>query len=142
MYYRSGNLMQAEDLVQDAFGKLWENCAKVSVEKARSYLFTIANNLFFNLKDREKVALKFQKRQSTSSDIKDPQYLIEEKEFEDRLQKAINALPDDQRTIFLLNRIDKKKYREIAELLDISIKTVEKKMHLALVSLRKIHKKI
>jgi len=41
-----------------------------------------------------------------------------------------------------MNRIDKMKYREIAVALDISIKTVEKKMHLALQALRKIHKKV
>jgi len=38
----------SEDVAQDAFVKLWENCGKVTREKAKSYLFTIANNLFLN----------------------------------------------------------------------------------------------
>ena len=45
IYYKSGNMAQAEDLVQDAFSKLWENCAKVVPEKGRSYLYRVANNL-------------------------------------------------------------------------------------------------
>ena len=48
IYYKSGKLHVAEDIVQEAFGKLWENCAKVVFGKAKSYLFTVANNLFLN----------------------------------------------------------------------------------------------
>jgi RNA polymerase sigma-70 factor (ECF subfamily) len=46
------------------------------------------------------------------------------------------ALPEKQRLVFLLSRIEKMTYKEIAELLDISVKAVEKRMHKALVSLR------
>lgn len=142
VYYKSGNMALAEDLVQEAFGKLWENCAKVEEEKAKSYLFTIANNLFLNKVAHQKVVLKFEGEPRPTKDEQSPQYLLEEAEFKQQLEHAIAALPEDHRTVFLMNRIDKKKYREIAELLDISIKTVEKRMHLALAQLRKIHKKV
>mgnify|MGYP000244682881 CR=1 FL=1 len=66
-----------------------------------------------------------------------PQFILEEKEFMVKLQNTIAELPEDQRTIFLLNRIDKKKYREIAEIQGIAMKTVEKKMSLALKYLEK-----
>ena len=142
LYYKSGDLGQAEDLVQDAFSKLWEYCAKVSKAKARSFLFTTANNLFINQVNRKKVALKFEQSVDKEHDHQDPEFLMQTNEFQQRLEKGINALSDDQRQIFLMNRIDKLKYREIAELLGISVKTVEKKMHLALGALRKIHKKV
>ena len=61
---------------------------------------------------------------------------MEEKEFMDKLQNAISDLTDGQREVFLLNRIDKKTYKEIAEMLEISVKAVEKRMHGALVKLR------
>ena len=62
---------------------------------------------------------------------------LEEQEFKERLERAIAQLPEKQRIAFLMNRIDKKKYREIAEKLGISIKAVEKRMHLALQTMRK-----
>ena len=142
LYYKTGSLPQAEDLVQEAFGKLWENCAKVVFEKAKSYLFTIANNLFLNQVAHKKVVLKFEQQGHTQQTNQTPQYLLEEEEFKKRLMGAISALPEGQRVVFLMNRIDKKKYREIAEILEISVKAVEKRMHNALSSLRKIHKKV
>ena len=142
MYYKTGNLAQAEDLVQDAFGKLWENCAKVTFEKARSFLFTVANNLFLNQVEHQKVVLKFEKRGHSQKSNVDPQFLMEEEEFRKRLETAISNLPEGQRVVFLMNRIDKKKYREIAEELNISVKAVEKRMHKALMALRKVSKKV
>ncbi len=140
--YKSGDIELARDLVQEAFVKMWQNCKKVKPTKAKSYLFTIANNLFLNTVQREKVKLKFETSKSHTHDIKSPQYLMEEEEFRVRLEQAISALPEDLRIVFLMNRIDKKKYREIAELLNISTKAVEKRMSKALLALRKIHKNV
>ncbi|MEM6631739.1 MAG: RNA polymerase sigma-70 factor [Bacteroidota bacterium] len=142
VYYKSGNMAQAEDLVQDAFSKLWENCAKVPPEKARAYLYRVANNLFLNQVDHQKVVLKFEKRTHKDRDAESPQYLLEVEEFQQRLAEAIAALPENQRIVFLMNRIDKKTYKEIAVELGISEKTIESRMHKALKTLRKIHKKV
>ena len=142
LYYKTGNLQQAEDLSQDAFGKLWENCSKVLFEKANSYLFTVANNLFLNQVEHKKVVLKFEKKRHPKQSNLTPEFLMEEKEFKLRLEKAIADLPEGQRIVFLLNRIDKKKYREIAEELGISQKAVEKRMHKALAVLRIVSKKV
>jgi RNA polymerase sigma-70 factor (ECF subfamily) len=65
-----------------------------------------------------------------------PEFLYEEEEFKNKLEKAIRNLTEGQRIAFLLNRIEGKKYAEIAEMLNISIKAVEKRIHGALVSLR------
>lgn len=142
IYYKSKNLSLSEDLVQEAFIKLWENCKKVEYEKARSFLYTVANNLFLNQMNRDKTALKFEQQQQQKSAVHAPDFLLEEEEFRQRLEQAINNLPEDQRLVFLMNRIDKKKYREIAEELNISTKAVEKRMHKALLALRQIHKKV
>jgi len=142
LYYKTGDKARAEDLVQDAFTKLWENCAKVTIEKSKSYLFTIANNQFLNQVAHKKVVLKFEGLGHSDRDIQSPEYLLEEKEFKQRLENAISALPEDQRVVFLMNRIDKKKYREIAEELGLSVKAIEKRMHNALKTLKNIHKKL
>lgn len=142
LYYKTGNLQQSEDLVQEAFGKLWENCAKVERTKAKAYLFAVGKNLFLNQVAHQKVVLRFEKQPQTESDHITPQFLMEEEEFRERLEKAIGALPEGQRIVFLMNRFDKKTYQEIAEILGLSVKAIEKRMHKALQALRKVSKKV
>ena len=135
-YYKSGDAAQAEDIVQESYLRLWKNCATVSLEKAKQFLFAVANNLMLDQFKHKKVVLKFQAVQRVHQNSQDPQFLLEEQEFKTKLEAAIAALPEGQREVFLLNRIDKLKYREIAERLGISQKAVEKRMHNALVFLR------
>lgn len=136
IYYKFGNEEKAHDAVQEAFVKLWENCAKVSPEKAKSYLYTVANNLYLNVIKAEKVRLKYADRHSKTVSNESPEFVLEEKQFKQKLDDALNDLPENQRTTFLLNRIDGKKYAEIAEMEGVSVKAIEKRMHLALKSLR------
>ncbi|RDY60733.1 RNA polymerase sigma factor [Flagellimonas nanhaiensis] len=135
IYYKFGNEEKAHDAVQEAFVKLWENCAKVTPEKAKSYVYTVANNLYLNVIKAEKVRLKYAKGANDRTN-ESPEFLMEEKEYQEKLDRALNALPENQRTTFLLNRIDGKKYAEIAEMEGVSVKAIEKRMHLALKSLR------
>lgn len=135
--YKSGDPNTALDLVQEAFLKIWEKCSEISYEKAKSYLFTSVNNLFLNKLKHEKVVLNYAKN-TPYLDVtnQNPEYLLEEEEFKNKLKKAIEDLTEAEREVFLLNRIDDKKYREIAELLNISQKAVEKRMSSALKKLR------
>ncbi|MEJ2163501.1 MAG: RNA polymerase sigma factor, partial [Robiginitalea sp.] len=126
IYYKFGNEEKARDAVQEAFVKLWENCAKVSPEKAKSYVYTVANNLYLNVIKAEKVRLKHRK-DGTTTTRQDPEFLMEEQQFKEKLEQALSALPENQRTTFLLNRIDGKKYAEIAEIEGVSIKAIEKR---------------
>ncbi|MFX0555275.1 RNA polymerase sigma factor [Maribacter sp. CXY002] len=135
IFYKFGNEEKANDAVQEAFVKLWENCAKVSPNKAKSYLYTVANNLYLNVIKAEKVRLKYADK-SLKSTNESPEFIMEKNQFKNKLENALNSLPDNQRTTFLLNRIDGKKYAEIAQMEGISIKAIEKRMHLALKSLR------
>jgi RNA polymerase sigma-70 factor (family 1) len=136
IYYKSGDLDQSEDLVQEAFVKLWNNCSKVSIEKAKSFLYTVTNNAFLNEVAHKKVVLTYQKQSHKSYTHESPEYLLEEKQYSDKLQNAIANLPDKQRVVFLMNRIDKMSYKEIADTLELSVKAIEKRMHLALLALR------
>ncbi len=135
IYYKFGNEEKAYDAVQEAFARLWENCGKVAPAKAKAYVYTIANNLYLNVLKAEKVRLKYADRVKTT-DHETPEYVMEEEEFKTKLDNALNGLPENQRITFLLNRIDGKKYAEIAEMEGVSVKAIEKRMHLALKSLR------
>jgi RNA polymerase sigma-70 factor (ECF subfamily) len=135
IYYKFGNEEKAHDAVQEAFIKLWENCAKVPPKKAKSFLYTVANNLYLNVLKAEKVRLKYADK-SLKTTNENPEFIMEENQFQEKLDAALNSLPKNQRATFLMNRIDGLKYTEIAELEGVSIKAIEKRMHLALKSLR------
>lgn len=136
LYYKFGNLESAEDIVQESFIKLWQKCADVVFEKAKSFLYTIATNMFLNEKSHDKVVLRYQQIPQDDTNIESPEFLILEKEYMDKLQKVLANLPNGQREVFLLNRIDKKTYAEIADQLNLSVKAVEKRMHNALLYVR------
>ncbi|MEP3837907.1 MAG: RNA polymerase sigma factor [Algibacter sp.] len=136
-YYKCGDKDNALDLVQDAFSKIWENCSKIDFAKAKTYLFTTVNNLFLNKVKHKKVVMEYAKAAPYIDKTNEsPEYLLEEEEFKKKLQHTLSLLSDAQREVFLLNRIDGKKYREIAEMLGVSQKAVEKRMSAALKVLR------
>lgn len=136
-YYKSGDNDTALDLVQEAFAKIWENCSQIDFTKVKTYLFTSINNLFLNSVKHQKVVLAFAKDTPPPDKTnQSPEYLLEEEEFKIKLQNAIASLSEAQREVFLMNRIDGKKYREIAEILGISQKAVEKRMSAALKTLK------
>ena len=135
IFYKYGNEEKAQDAVQEAFLKLWENCAKVPPKKAKSFLYTVANNLYLNVLKAEKVRLKYADK-SLKTTNENPEFIMEEQQFKEKLDAALNSLPENQRATFLMNRIDGLKYAEIAQLEGVSIKAIEKRMHLALKSLR------
>lgn len=137
IFYKTQDLQQAEDIMQDTFIKLWDNCAKVNVEKVKSYLYTIASNSFLNVVKHQAVIRKHQAGLSMSKTNESPEFIMMEQEFLEKLERVIDGLPERQKEVFLMNRIEKKKYKDIAIELNISIKAVEKRMHGALVVVRK-----
>ncbi len=126
----------AEDVAQDTFIKLWENKHKIERKTVKSYLYTIAGNLAINQLKRQQLQYKFVNQVQFRQEDKSPEYLAEMKEFEEELQRVIAAIPEGSREVFLMNRLEDLKYREIAERLGISVKAVEKRMSKALQILR------
>jgi RNA polymerase sigma-70 factor (ECF subfamily) len=137
LYYKFGDHLNPQDKVQEAFIKLWQNCGKIAPAKAKSYLFTTANNLMLNAVAHQKVVLKHHKQPQKHSTNESPEFVLQEKEYHQKLQNAIANLTEAQRVAFLLNRVEGKRFKEIAELLDISTKAVEKRIYGALKKLRK-----
>jgi RNA polymerase sigma-70 factor (ECF subfamily) len=62
------------------------------------------------------VVLAYQRNSNLDTNNQSPEYLLEEEKFKLKLQNAISSLTEAQREVFLMNRIDGKKYREIADL--------------------------
>jgi len=137
LYYKFGNEERANDMAQDAFIKLWENCKSVPIDKAKSFVYTVANNATLNVIAHQKVVLNYAQNENIKTVTNEtPEYIIEEQQFKVKLEKALEKLTEKQRVTFLMNRIERKKYHEIAEIQGISVKAVEKRIHEALITLR------
>ncbi|MFY0608552.1 MAG: RNA polymerase sigma-70 factor [Cyclobacteriaceae bacterium] len=134
LYYKTGDIDLAEDLVQEVFIKVWEKRDTIEKKTVKSLLYTIANNLMINHFNHQKVVGKHQSDSAPSAHIenKSPQFTMEEKEFEDKLNQTLSSLPEGCREVFLMNRIDNLKYADIADRLSLSVKAVEKRMSKAI----------
>lgn len=136
IYYLSGDMDIAEDIVQDVFMKLWEKKDTIKDETLKPLLFKIARNLYFNSHKRKVLDHRFVNSFVSKNENESPEFILEMKEFDAKLQKTISNLPEHCRTIFLMSRIDEMKYSEIADGLKISVKAVEKQISKALKLLR------
>lgn len=132
IYYRSGDAVVAEDIVQDAFLKIWEIRSTVRMDTARALLYTIASNVYANRYNRQKLKFRFEQTIIEDRTFETPEFELEVKEFDRKLQQVLAGLNEKSRIVFLMNRIDQMTYNEIAKNLDISVKAVEKRMKKAL----------
>jgi RNA polymerase sigma-70 factor (family 1) len=132
IYYKTGDLQAAEDIAQDTFLKLWEKKDTIRIETVKPLLYKIANNLFLNRIEHSKVTLAFISDHQDNNYYVAPDYEMEMKEFDNRLQSALADLDERNRIVFLMNRIDDLTYTQIAQNLGLTVKAVEKRMSKAL----------
>ncbi len=140
LYYKLGDIALAEDITQEVFMKAWEKKDQIVVETVKSYLYKIAGNLAINHFKSAKSNYEFELKPENPapSSLEQPDYTMEKDEFAKKLESAIGSLTENQRVVFLMNRIDDLTYKEIAKRLDLSVKAVEKRMHNALEALRQM----
>ena len=131
LYYKFGSELNPDDKAQDAFVKLWDNCKKVTLNKAKSFLFTVANNLMLNDIKHQKVVLKYQKLPAKNATNESPEFLLEKEQYMEQYQKILEGLKEEQRMAFLLNKVEGKKHSEIADLLGVTQKVVEYRIYSA-----------
>lgn len=135
-----GSMDIAEEFVQEVFAKVWEIRNELSSSvNIRSYLYKATKNQALDYLKHEDVIQRYE--QEVELRLYDDVYEIEEKfsskeHFVQVAQNAIEELPDHTRHIYKMSRNDGLTYREIANVLDISIKTVESHISKALRILR------
>ena len=137
----------AENITQDVFMTLWERRDdwKIHISLA-NYLFILIKNRCIDHLRRKRHADAGKRQMQESFHYEQQmkiyslealdQALISDSDIEQIIARAIDSLPPKCREIFILNKIDGKKYREIAEKLHISVSTVENQMSIALRKLR------
>nr|WP_294906095.1 RNA polymerase sigma-70 factor [uncultured Lacibacter sp.] len=126
----------AEEVVSDVFMNVWQKRQELaSIESPLLYMYAAVKNRSFNV-------LAKQKRQDAADAAQwlvplnsvsfNPEQLMISQETMLRIRKAVDDLPARCRLIFILIKEDGLRYREVAELLNISIKTVEAQMAIAI----------
>ena len=130
---------EAEEIVQSTFTSIWEKHSTLSIRtSAKAYLYAMVRNACLNVIKHEKikqkhvveeVALSPRSHDSVTSTVTST-------ELEARIQQALEELPEQCRLVFKMSRFEELKYNEIAEQLNISVKTVENHIGKALKIMR------
>jgi RNA polymerase sigma-70 factor (ECF subfamily) len=125
----------AEEIISDVFIKVWEKRKDLEkIENLKLYLYVSTRNIAYNYLDKQKRsatnALDNVQAEFTSVYF-DPEQLLITADMLTRIQKAIDQLPPKCKVIFKLAKEDGLKYREVAEILNISVKTVENQLAIA-----------
>jgi RNA polymerase sigma-70 factor (ECF subfamily) len=123
----------AQDIVQDAYERLWMNHSKVDTKKVRSYLFTTAHNRMIDLIRKAKHEQKTDNAPEKISEYHDDQY----NDLKEILDEALNKLSETHRSLILLRDYENYSYREIAEITDLSEPQVKVYIYRARQSMKK-----
>ncbi|MFC2118915.1 RNA polymerase sigma factor [Bacteroidota bacterium] len=137
IFYRSGDKDLATDIAQDTFMRIWEKKINFNADNPSALLYKIASNLFVSNYRRKKLALNFQLNIKSEESSNSPEDELRFKELNNKYNKALQQMPEKQRTVFLMSRLENLKYHEIAEAIGLSVKAIEKRMNLALTFLKK-----
>ena len=141
----TGNKEVAEEIIQDVFYTLWKERETLSVTHSfKSYLYSSVRNRSLSYCEYTGVRERY-KQQLASNDMErsdmDPHKILEQKELQQLIVKTWEKLPERRRLIFAMHRGQGLKYKEIAEKLSVSVKTVEAEMTKSYTVLRELIEK-
>ncbi len=133
------DLENARDIVQEFYLYLYESRHAITIQTSlKSYLYSSVKNRCLNQVKHEKVKQKHRKISRTEANISAPdlEEMMDAVELEAKVYEIVSRLPEKCAQIFIMSRVDGKGNREIAEVLDLSIRTVETQISKALKSLK------
>ena len=133
------DLESARDVVQDLFVDLYDSRQSISIQTSlKSYLYSAVKNRCLNQVKHEQVKEKHRNMIRSEANVPDPnlEEIMDVVELEARIYEIVLKLPERCRQIYIMSRVDGKRNSEIADTLNLSIRTVETQISKALKSLR------
>lgn len=131
------DMATAEDLAQEVFIKMWNRRDQLREVYFKAYLHRAAVNMALDHIDKNKRRGGVHQELSPAvEDLRTTAPTVHVKETKQRIREAVDQLPEKCREIFILSRFEEMSYKEIAQHLQLSVKTVENQMITALKKLR------
>jgi RNA polymerase sigma-70 factor (family 1) len=133
------DMESARDIVQDLFVDLYDSRHTISIQTSlKSYLYSAVKNRCLNQVKHEQVKEKHRQMSISEANVPDPDLedIMDAVELEARVYGIVSNLPEKCRQIYIMSRVDGKKNREIADELNLSVRTVETQISKALKSLK------
>ena len=144
-YRLTGNAEDAQDVVQEAFLSAYQSLGSFKGDSLFfTWLYRIAVNTAISLKRKQRVALSIHTgageegglEPADPSDLSRPGHALEQAEEEQRIQRALDRLSPEHRTVLVLKEIEGQKYEAMAEILGVPIGTIRSRLHRARLELR------
>lgn len=137
LYFRSGDSVISTDLAQDTFLRIWEKQLDLDPSRVVGLLYKVAGDLFVSHYRRDRLSRRITKELSFQLEEPGPDEDLQVKELQAKYENALAHMPEKQRVVFLMSRMEDLSYQEIANRLSLSVKAIEKRMSAALSLLRK-----
>jgi RNA polymerase sigma-70 factor (ECF subfamily) len=129
------DLESARDIVQEFYLYLYESRHSISIQTSlKSYLYSAVKNRCLNQVKHEQVREKHRNMSRSEANVSDPDLveIMDAVELEARVYEIVSKLPEKCRQIYIMSRVDGKRNREIADELNLSVRTVETQISKAL----------
>ena len=139
------NRMDADDVTQEVLIKLWKNIDNFNINAASSYIMKITHNLCIDYLRRRNVSLSreieidniFEETYENVNDLADPESMVSRENLYQRLKEAIEDLPVNLKSVFVLYQLQGMKYKEISDAMDIPLNSVKVYLRRARIKLQK-----
>lgn len=133
------NSQAAEDIIQNVFMKIWINRASLRPDQSiHNYIYVLSKREMLNhIRDRKAYVQveRLVMTEQPSEEVTDQSMAL--KELDERIRRFIADMPEQRRKVFLLSRYRGLTNKEIAEMMGLSVRTVDRHINLALTSLKK-----
>ena len=125
--------MDADDVTQEVLIRLWKNLDNFNINAAGSYIMRMTHNLCIDYLRRRNISVNreieidniFEETYTNVDDLNNPEMMISQENLNSRLKEAIENLPDNLKSIFIMYQLQGMKYKEISKVLDIPINSVK-----------------
>lgn len=131
--YMLKNRMDADDVTQEVMIRIWQNIDKFNILAAKTWIIKTTNNLCIDYLRRRTVAVNrefeidefFEDTYSKNHNSENPYLITHFKMIASKVKEAIQRLPENLRSVFILYEIEEMKYKEISKALDLPINSVK-----------------